>query len=51
MKSEESLAPAKKPSPQPQVNILGYNPKRKSFNYDLEYDEKAECLLADLEFK
>lgn len=29
-------------------NTLGYNPKRKSFYYDLEYDEKAESMLSDL---
>jgi hypothetical protein len=31
-----------------QQNILGYNTKRKCFYYDLEYDEKAESMLADL---
>ncbi len=39
-----------KKTPLNQGNVLGYNPKRKCFYYDLQYDEKAETMLADLQF-
>lgn len=54
IKSEESIPPAKTPldikciENKKESNILGYNPKRKSFLYELEYDDKAEGLLSDL---
>lgn len=49
IKSEESIPQAKTPldlkcieeKNKKESNILGYNPKRKSFLYELEYDDKA----------